>query len=97
MYVTIVEVHVKKEYVSNFIEATRINHLASVKEKGNRRFDVLQMTDEATRFVLYEAFASAEAAAAHKKTEHYLQWRATVSDWMATLRKGTTYNGLFPE
>ncbi|MBI4677077.1 MAG: antibiotic biosynthesis monooxygenase [Elusimicrobia bacterium] len=28
-----------------------------------------------TRFVLYEAFESEDAAAAHKKTPHYLAWR----------------------
>lgn len=97
MYVTIVHVHVKAERVKDFIEASRINHLASVKEPGNRRFDVLQMTDDPTRFVLYEAYGSAAEAAAHKQTAHYLHWRATVSEWMATLRKGVTYNGLYPE
>lgn len=96
MYVTIVHVHVKKERINDFIEASRINHLASVKEPGNRRFDVLQMTDDPARFVLYEAYNNAAEAAAHKQTAHYLQWRATVSDWMATLRTGVTYNGLYP-
>jgi autoinducer 2-degrading protein len=46
--------------------------------------------------VLYEAFSSAEAAAAHKQTAHYARWRDTVSDWMAIPRKGLRFNGLFP-
>ena len=63
MYVTIVHIHVKKEYVKDFIEASRVNHLASVKEPGNTRFDVLQMANDATHFALYEAYESAEEAA----------------------------------
>jgi (4S)-4-hydroxy-5-phosphonooxypentane-2,3-dione isomerase len=96
MYVTIVNIHVKKQHIQDFIAATKLNHLASVKEPGNRRFDVLQMANDASHFVLYEVYDTAEAAAAHKKTAHYLQWRETVSDWMATVRTGTVYNGLFP-
>ena len=96
MYVTIVHVHVKTAHVKDFIEASRVNHLASVKELGNRRFDVLQMANDPTHFVLYEAYDTAEEAAAHKQTPHYLHWRETVSDWMATVRKGVAYNGLYP-
>lgn len=96
MQVTIVHVRVKPKYVADFIEATRRNHEASVREAGNLRFDVLQSRDDATRFVLYEAYASNEAAAAHKQTAHYLSWRETVADWMAEPRQGVGYEGLFP-
>ena len=96
MQVTIVHVQVKPEHVSDFIEATRLNHEASVKEPGNLRFDVLQLADDPTRFVLYEAYASKDNAAAHKETQHYLTWRNTVADWMASPREGVPYRGLFP-
>jgi autoinducer 2-degrading protein len=96
MQVTLVHVHVKPEHVADFIEATRVNHEASIREAGNRRFDVLQSRDDATRFVLYEAYASAEDAAAHKQTAHYLQWRDSVANWMAEARQGIAYHGLFP-
>lgn len=96
MQVTVVHVHVKQEFVEDFIEATRKNHEASVREPGNLRFDVLQSKDDATRFVLYEAYASEESAVAHKQTAHYLSWRDTVADWMAEPRQGISYNGLFP-
>lgn len=96
MQVTLVHVHVKPENLADFIEATRKNHEASVQEGGNRRFDVLQSPDDATRFVLYEAYATAEDAAAHKQTAHYLQWRDSVANWMAEPRQGISYDGLFP-
>jgi len=94
-YVTLVHVHVKPENVEDFIEASRENHEASVKEPGNVRFDVLQSTDDPCRFILYEAYESPEAAA-HKGTEHYLKWREVVADWMAAPRSGVSYKGLCP-
>ncbi len=96
MYVTIVHVWVKPESVKGFVEATRANHLASVQEPGNRRFDVLRDADDPNKFVLYEAYASAEDAAAHKDTAHYLTWRETVAEMMSQPRQGVTHLGLFP-
>lgn len=97
MHVTLVHVHVKPERVNDFIEATKINHELSTRERGNRRFDVLQLADDPTHFVLYEAYESAADAAAHKATSHYLTWRDKVADWMAEPRKGIPYNGLLPK
>lgn len=97
MHVTLVHVRVKPERVEDFIAATRANHLASVNEPGNLRFDVLQQGDDPARFVLYEAYACATDAAAHKQTAHYLAWREAVADWMAEPRQGVTYLGLCPE
>ena len=96
MQVTIVHVSVVPDHIDDFIEATRLNHEASVMEAGNRRFDVLQSADEPTQFVLYEAYETAADAARHKETEHYKQWRETVAGWMAQPRHGVAYNGLFP-
>ena len=95
MHVTIVYVTVKQEHVEDFIEASRLNHEGSVKEPGNRRFDVIQSSEDPTRFVLFEAYVNAEEAARHKQTEHYLQWRDRVGDWMAEPRQGVPYKGLF--
>ena len=97
MHVTIVQVQVKPEHIQNFIEASRLNYAGSMREAGNRRFDVLQRPDDPTEFVLYEAYASAEDAAAHKHTPHYLKWRDAVAPWMAVARVGTSYRGLYSE
>jgi autoinducer 2-degrading protein len=96
MHVTLVHVTVLPEHIHDFIEATRRNHEASIQEAGNRRFDVLQSSDTPEQFVLYEAYTSAEDAAAHKKTAHYLAWRDAVADWMAVPRQGIPYTGLLP-
>lgn len=96
MHVTLVNVRVKPDQVAAFIAATRRNHEASSQEPGNRRFDVLQSATDPTQFVLYEAYASAEDAAAHKHTAHYPAWRDAVADMMAEPRQGTPFVGLFP-
>jgi autoinducer 2-degrading protein len=96
MHVTLVHIRVKPEAVDAFIAATRANHEESVLEPGNRRFDVLQDPKDATRFILYEAYASAEDAAAHKQTAHYMAWRDAVADMMAEPRQGEPLDGLMP-
>jgi autoinducer 2-degrading protein len=97
MHVTLVHVYVKPESVDDFIEASRLNHEASIQEQGNRRFDILQDANEPTKFVLYEAYATTEYAAAHKETSHYATWRETVAPMMAKPRQGIKHNGLFPK
>jgi autoinducer 2-degrading protein len=97
MHVTLVKVSVKPDRVDDFIEASRANHEGSVREPGNRRFDVLQDPGDPTLFVLYEAYIGADDAAAHKQTPHYLAWRDTVAEMMAEPRRGIPYNGLFPK
>ena len=97
MHVTLVHVQVKPDSVEAFIEASRHNHENSVREPGNLRFDVLQHPEDPTRFILYEWYVDEAAAAAHKQTPHYLQWREKVADWMASPRQGQRFEGLLPE
>jgi (4S)-4-hydroxy-5-phosphonooxypentane-2,3-dione isomerase len=96
MIVTVVNIVVKAENIDQFIEATIENHQQSIKEKGNLRFDVLQHRDDPSAFTLYEAYESDEAAAAHKKTLHYLKWREAVEPWMAKPRQGVAHHVIAP-
>lgn len=96
MHTTLVHVHVKSEHIDDFIQATLANHLASVQEPGNLRFDVLQQESDPSRFVLYEVYVSAGDAAAHKQTTHYLTWREAVAEWMETPRQGISHKAIFP-
>lgn len=96
MIVTCVHVTVKKDHIDDFIKASRENHLGSTAEPGNLRFDILQSRDEPSRFLLYEAYESAAAAAAHKTTPHYLRWRETVEPWMDGPRQGVPYDVVCP-
>jgi autoinducer 2-degrading protein len=96
MIVTCVYVLVNKHDINEFVNATTINHNASVKEPGNLRFDLIQQVDDPSRFMIYEAYETEEAAALHKTTDHYLNWRDAVKDLMAEPRKGIRYNIIEP-
>ena len=96
MIVTCVTVYVKAAHIQDFIDASIPNHQGSVKEPGNLRFDILQSVDDPTRFLLYEAYASKDDAAAHKQTDHYLKWRDTVADLMAKPREGVKHRVICP-
>ncbi len=96
MYVTTVMINVKEDRIQDFIDASIVNHESSVKEPGNRRFDILQCIEDPTKFILYEAYKSKESAAAHKDTAHYKTWRENVADCMAEPRKGIAYTSIRP-
>jgi autoinducer 2-degrading protein len=96
MIVTFVNVWVTPDHISEFIAATTENHKSSIKEPGNLRFDVLQDTNDPAKFVIYEAYESDAAAAAHKDTDHHKRWRDTVAGWMAQPRKGEKHIILAP-
>jgi autoinducer 2-degrading protein len=96
MIVTLVHVFVKSEFIAEFVKATQKNHELSTQEPGNLRFDILQDAADPSKFVLYEAYESEEAAAAHKTKAHYFEWRDTVAFWMAKDRVGIKHKLLFP-
>jgi (4S)-4-hydroxy-5-phosphonooxypentane-2,3-dione isomerase len=96
MYVTMVHCWVQPAAIDAFVAACRENHEGSVQEPGNRRFDVLQDPVDPMHFVLYEAYTTGEAAAAHKETAHYQRWRETVAPMMNRPREGVPFEGLFP-
>jgi len=97
MNIVHVHVHVKPEFVEVFKQATIENASNSVKEAGIARFDVIQLADDPTRFILVEVYKTVEASAAHKETAHYARWRDAVAEMMAEPRQGIKYGNIFPE
>jgi autoinducer 2-degrading protein len=97
MLVVHVHVRVKPECVGAFKAATLDNARASLREPGVARFDVLQAAADPARFVLVEAYRSAEAPAAHKATRHYQVWRDAVEPMMAEPRRSVKFSSLFPD
>lgn len=96
MLVVHVHVRVNPESIEAFQAATLENARASVREPGVARFDVMQQSDDPTRFVLVEAYRTPEAPAAHKETAHYLKWRDAVAPMMAEPRRSVKFSNLFP-
>ncbi len=96
MLIVHVHVHVQAESIEAFKAASIENAAASVLEPGIARFDVVQQTDDPSRFVLVEVYRTADAPASHKATAHYAKWRDTVAGMMASPRTSVKYDNVFP-
>jgi len=96
MLVVHVHARVKPECIEAFKAATQENARQSVREPGVARFDVVQQTDDPTRFVLVEAYRTPDAPAHHKETAHYAKWRDTVASMMAEPRSSVKFTNVFP-
>lgn len=96
MHVTLVEINVHEDKVEQFLDVFRLNHLGSVQEPGNLRFDVLQDPEVPTRFYIYEAYANEQAVSFHKTTPHYLACVAALEPLMTCPRKKTAFIGILP-
>lgn len=95
----VVHVHarVKPDAIEAFRAASIDNAQNSLREPGVARFDVVQSTEDPTRFVLVEVYRTADAPAAHKATAHYARWRDAVADLMAEPRTSARYVNVAPD
>jgi len=97
MFIVLVHVRVKPGSVDAFQEASAENARNSIQEPGIARFDVIQQSDDPTRFVLVEVYRTPDDPARHKETAHYQIWRDTVADMMAEPRQSVKYANVFPD
>lgn len=95
MFIVLVHIHVKEEYIEAFKAATIENAQRSVLEPGIARFDVVQQQDEPTRFMLIEVYKDYEAPTLHKATNHYAKWRDTVINMMVEPRYSIKYSSVY--
>jgi autoinducer 2-degrading protein len=96
MHVVHVQVHVKPESVEAFRRVTVDNARSSLREPGVVRFDVVQRTDDPTRFVLVEVYRTREDPARHRETTHYAAWRDAVEPMMAEPRAKAEFTNVYP-
>jgi quinol monooxygenase YgiN len=96
MHIIIVQIHVKPEFVDSFKDATLENARNSVQEPGVARFDVIQQSDDPTRFELIEVYRTPEDQAKHRETFHYNKWRELAEPMLSEPRTRTTFTNLFP-
>jgi (4S)-4-hydroxy-5-phosphonooxypentane-2,3-dione isomerase len=96
MLIVHVFVAVKPDCVDEFAAASARNASCSVREPGIARFDVIQQTDDLTRFVLVEVYRTADDTTRHKETAHYREWRNAVEPMMAEPRRSVKYANVYP-
>jgi len=92
-----VDIAVVPDQLQGFLAATEENAVASRKESGVVRFDVLSDRADPNHVVLVEIYRDEAAAAAHKDTGHYQRWRDIVAQMMAWPREATRYVNTSPE
>lgn len=73
MFVQLVHFEVKPGRIDEFLDVFRVNYDGTTQEPGNFRFDVLQSSEDESRFTMYEIFESEDALEDHRKTDHYKQ------------------------
>ena len=96
MHILHVNIRVKPERLDDSQTATIENAGHSVQEPGCVRFDVIQQSDDPTRFVLVEVYRDAQQHAAHRETPHYKAWIERVADMFAEPRTRTIYRNVYP-
>ena len=97
MLIVHVFIHVKSGYIEAFQKASIENADNSIKEPGIVRFDLLQKSDDPSRFVLVEIYRTKDDPARHKQTGHYKKWRETVEVMMAEPRCSLKYENVHPD
>jgi quinol monooxygenase YgiN len=97
MHIVHISIHVKADKVEEFKAVTLENVRGSLQEAGVARFDLVQETDDPTRFLLIEIYRTAEAAKEHKQTMHYNRWREAAEPLMAEPRTRIVYRNIFPD
>lgn len=75
LHIVSVQVTVKKELLEEFERAILHNAREAVaREKGCLRFDVSQAADDPTVWLYHEVYDAPVSHAAHRETEHFLQY-----------------------
>lgn len=97
MFVVHIFVQVKSEYIEEFKKICVGNAQNSVQEPLIKRFDVLQQSDDPTRFVLVEAYLDESGVAQHKQTAHYNKWRQVAEKMIVGERTRVRYAPIWPE
>jgi quinol monooxygenase YgiN len=97
MHIVHVFIHVKDDKAEEFITATIENAKSSLQEPGVARFDLIQQTEDPSRFLLVEVYRTLEDAARHKETSHYKHWHGIVESLMKEARTRIIYRNVFPD
>ncbi|UTF49268.1 antibiotic biosynthesis monooxygenase [Desulfomicrobium sp. ZS1] len=84
MFVVIVDIVIKKEFVENFREAVlRQGENSMSREEGCLGFDILENPEDPTRITLYESYTDAATFYdVHRETPHFTEYARTTAPWV---------------
>jgi (4S)-4-hydroxy-5-phosphonooxypentane-2,3-dione isomerase len=75
MHIVLVQLTIRPDLREEFEQALLHNARASVaRDPGCVRFDVSQVADDPSKWLLYEVYDGPEAHAAHRQSPHFLDY-----------------------
>ena len=83
MYVNSVDLDILPAERDNFLAALKENGAAAVTEPGCKRFDILNLASDPNHFLLYEVYENEAALKAHRETDHFKKFAATIAKMVA--------------
>jgi quinol monooxygenase YgiN len=83
LFVNAVDLDIVPAEREKFLAAITENGMASVKEPGCRRFDILNLASDPNHFFLYEIYDNEAALKAHRETPHFKKYAATAANMVA--------------
>jgi autoinducer 2-degrading protein len=94
MFVAAVHVFVKPEAMDDFMELIRLDQEGTLAEPGCVRFDVVRSVDDPNEFLIWEVYLDEEAAAFHKTTPHYAEFKEKMPALASKDRYADRYEGV---
>ena len=94
MFIVLVHVQVKPEFLGEFEPAILNNAARSVeRDPGCFRFDVLHQEDDPAKWVFYEVYENEHAWVQHRASAHFLEFKE-VADRALISRDVTKLTGI---
>ncbi|MFN8411555.1 MAG: antibiotic biosynthesis monooxygenase [Anaerolineales bacterium] len=89
-------IHIKSEFVENFLEASTPFAGESLRESGLVSFALLQQVTDASSFSMFYVYHDDAAREAHLNSSHYLTWLTIITPLLSQPIVSLPYNPIFP-
>lgn len=91
-YVVVAPMKVKSECIDEFIVIADANAQESRKESGILLFDAIQSTEDPSKFMLVEQYATKDDHLKHRETEHFANFKEKTSTLLEKPYKAEFYH-----
>jgi quinol monooxygenase YgiN len=86
-YVQLVDYEIAPADLQKFIVALKENGVSTIKETGCRQFDISQSANNPNQIFIYEIYEDEVAVQAHRASDHFKKYLATIKDIVAVKRE----------
>jgi len=93
LLVNVVEYDIAPGQIDAYLAALKENGVATVKEPGCHEFNILVSQKDPNHVLIFEVYNDAAAAEAHRQTDHFKKYAATIKD-MVVKREGRPFSSV---